>query len=223
MPRRRRYTDAQLEKAVATGGNLNTILKTLGLVPRGGNYETVRRQIWRLGLQAPHLEAQRTGPRSTRHVSTDEEIQLAVEVSRSFAELCRRVGISPYGRAQTALAMRVRALGLDTSHFSGAGWRRGSTTPVVPAAPLEEFLVEGRPCQSSALRGRLIREGLKEAMCETCGNVTWNGSPIPLELDHVNGRRDDNRLENLRLLCPNCHAQTDTYRGRNIGRTSGIL
>lgn len=108
-------------------------------------------------------------------------------------------------------------LGLDTSHFIGQGWRIGNRAPVVPALPLEEVLVVGRYYMTNRLKSRLIASNLKQAECETCSRRTWNGGPIPLELDHVNGRRDDNRLENLRLLCPNCHAQTDTYRGRNIG------
>jgi len=77
--------------------------------------------------------------------------------------------------------------------------------------------VVGRRVQSNNLKERLIREGLKKRICELCERKDWNGRPIPLELDHVNGRRDDNRLENLRIVCPNCHAQTSTYRGRNIG------
>ena len=71
--------------------------------------------------------------------------------------------------------------------------------------------------KTSYLKARLIREGVKDARCESCNGTQWEGEPIPLELDHVNGKRDDNRLENLRLICPNCHAQTPTYRGRNIG------
>ena len=70
---------------------------------------------------------------------------------------------------------------------------------------------------TSVLRKRLIEEQLKPNRCERCLLGVWNGRPIPLELDHINGKRDDNRLTNLRILCPNCHAQTDTYRGKDIG------
>lgn len=108
-------------------------------------------------------------------------------------------------------------MGLDTSHFMGQAWRRGMTAPVVPPRPLEELLVDGRLLQTNRLKKRLMADGLKQDRCEICLRDSWNGRPIPLELDHINGRRDDNRLANLRILCPNCHAQTDTYRGRNIG------
>ncbi len=224
MQRHRKYTAEQLETAVASGGNLHTILKALGLVPRGGNYESVRRQIARLGLDAPQLDGLRARARGSTDVAvTDDEIVTFVRESRSFADVLRRIGRPPGGRAQARLKIKVAALGVDTSHFTGAGWRRGDNTPVVPAAPLDQYLVAGRLCQSSTLKRRLIESGLKRAQCERCSRTEWNGAPIPLELDHVNGRRDDNRIDNLRLLCPNCHAQTDTYRGRNIGKASGIL
>ena len=94
--------------------------------------------------------------------------------------------------------------------------------PVVPSRPLEELLVEGRLVQTNRLKKRLITDGLKEHRCESCLRDSWNGGRIPLEFDHVNGRRDDNRLANLRILCANCHAQTPTYRGRNIGALSAV-
>ena len=71
---------------------------------------------------------------------------------------------------------------------------------------------------TSNLRVRLIREGFKSHECEECGISEWNGKAISLELDHVSGIRSDNSLENLKLLCPNCHSQTHTFRGRNISR-----
>jgi 5-methylcytosine-specific restriction endonuclease McrA len=58
----------------------------------------------------------------------------------------------------------------------------------------------------------LINEGIKEHKCELCGITEWNGKPAPIELDHINGKHTDNRIENLRILCPNCHAQTPTWR-----------
>lgn len=213
MPRRFRYTDDQLATAVAGSRNIFSVLTALGLVPRGGNYQTVRKRIVQLGLDASHLD-NRT---RSQVAATDDQIRVAVQESRSIAEVLRGLGHRPGGRIQRNLTSRIRLLGVDTSHFKGQGWRRGDRTPVIPAAPIEEFLVNGRFSQTSKLKRRLISAGLKQAHCETCGNSQWNGVAIPLELDHINGQRDDNRIGNLRLLCPNCHAQTSTYRGRNIG------
>lgn len=88
------------------------------------------------------------------------------------------------------------------------------------AQPLIEILVLGSSYQTNKLRIRLLREGVKEHRCEVCGLSEWLGSPIPLELDHINGINNDHRLHNLRLICPNCHAQTDNYRGKNWGKAS---
>lgn len=189
------------------------ILRKVGLVPRGGNYETVRRRIVDLGLPLPKVVHERGRP--LQHCS-DAEIAAAVQRSVSVAGVMRELGVRP-GANQGRLTSRISGLGLETSHMLGAGWRRGSRTPARPAVPLASILVAGRPYQSNRLKLRLVEAGLKDLRCESCGGETWLGGPMPLELDHVNGRRDDNRLENLRILCPNCHARTDTYRGRNVG------
>lgn len=193
---------------------MREILSSLGLAPRGGNYETVWRKIVELGLNASHVRVLHKGRGLS--VCTDAEVAEAVRTSRSLAQAMAKLGVRG-GSSQARLKERIGQLGLDASHFLGEAWRRGVTIPVTPARPLEEFLVEGRLVQTNGLKKRLIAEGLKEKRCEMCLREKWNGRPIPLELDHINGRRDDNRQANLRVLCPNCHAQTETYRGRNIG------
>jgi hypothetical protein len=193
---------------------MRQVLIRLGLVPRGGNYETVRRRMDQLGLPRDRFPRRVRG----RHLldCSPEEIAGAVSDARSLAQVLVALNIRPGGN-QTRLKGRIAELGLDTSHFVGQAWRKGTRMPVRPATPLNEVLVEGRWTQTSTLKRRLIGSGLKRRVCERCLRSHWNDLPIPLELDHVNRRRDDNRLENLRILCPNCHAQTDTYRGRNIG------
>jgi len=148
------------------------------------------------------------------HVKDDEFTQ-AVAESVNVRQVLLKMNIAAQGGNYRVFYRRAERLGLDTSHFTGAAWNGGKVFG--PKKSLEYYLV--RNCQhiitSHALRKRLIREGIKAAQCEQCLNTVWQEQPIPLELDHIDGDHTNNLLDNLRLLCPNCHAQTSTYRSKN--------
>lgn len=144
---------------------------------------------------------------------TDEQFAEAVANSGSIRQVLQKLKLREAGGNYQCAKERVRQLNLDISHFHGQAWNKGKTLP--KRQPLETYLVENRLVQSNSLKKRLIKEGVKEHKCEMCGITEWNGQPTPIELDHIDGNRYNNTIENLRLLCPNCHAQTDTYRGRN--------
>lgn len=80
----------------------------------------------------------------------------------------------------------------------------------------EEIFKENSPCERIVVRRRVLRDNLIEYKCAECGITEYNGKPISLQLDHINGVSNDHRLENLRWLCPNCHSQTETYAGKNV-------
>ncbi len=156
------------------------------------------------------------GYKSGKRRWTDEQLKVAVAASFSIAQVLREFGLRPAGSNYEYVKRRIKELGLDTSHFTGSNWLKGKPHPAVRARSMEEILVKNSVYTSTnSLRKRLIAEGYFEPRCASCHLTEWLDQPIPLEVDHINGDRHDNRLENLRLLCPNCHALTATYRGKN--------
>ncbi len=102
--------------------------------------------------------------------------------------------------------------------YSGNQSGKGVSKPNSDYMSLEEYLRNSQDIQSNKVRIKLLREGYKEYKCENCGLTEWLGQPIPLELHHKDGNRNHNEIENYQLLCPNCHAFTDSYRGKNSAK-----
>lgn len=151
-----------------------------------------------------------------------EDLRAAVRDSTSLRQVLARLGLSKQGGgAYATLNRRIKALEIDTGRFTGQGWRKGQTSwPNRLTRPLEELLVTDSPVTCiHRLKRRLIREGLLETRCQICGlGDEWNNQPLVLRFDHINGVRNDMRIENLRLICPNCDSQLPTFAGRNRRR-----
>lgn len=144
---------------------------------------------------------------------SDEEFVQAHSECDSVADLLRRLGLSVHGQSYETVKRACERLNLSYPANQGAHSQRNAGPRF--KRDLNFYLRDGVKVKSHYLRQRLIAEGRKEDRCEGCGLDSWRGGPIPLELDHVNGNNRDNRIENLRVLCPNCHALTPTWRGRN--------
>ncbi len=151
---------------------------------------------------------------------TDEEFRLIVAESLSVRQVLSRIGLVPAGGNYKTVHNRIARLELNTSHFTGAAWNVGTRYKNFGRSfRLATILVENSPYTSTnTIRTRLLKEKLKEHKCELCGLQEWLGNQIPLELHHQNGCNNDHRLDNLQLLCPNCHALTPSYRGKNQTR-----
>jgi hypothetical protein len=148
----------------------------------------------------------------------------ARRVGAAIDERCAR-------RYDWAAVQRLYDMGVSIAEcerafgFSRSSWHaavgRGVLVPRPHGMPFERLLAAETPRSRGHLKRRLLGAGLLPDCCDTCGLVEWRGAPLSLALHHRNGVRDDNRLENLQLLCPNCHSQTDTFSGRNRARGRG--
>ncbi len=142
---------------------------------------------------------------------TDEKIIEICRSSLSMTGAAVKLGIH-----FNTLKRRAILLGVYTPNAAGKGLTKIKRDGF-DKIPLSEILEGLHPqYQTNKLRIRLIKENIKEEKCEICKITEWNGKPVSFELDHINGIRHDHRLKNLRIICPNCHSQTHTYRSKNI-------
>ena len=159
-----------------------------------------------------------------KRIYTKEILESAVRKSKSYAETCRNLGISDKGGNIRTIKNKISLFDIDISHFTGPRWNKGLNSykhPSIRRRDTSEILVENSGWTGTSIKKRLFNEGLKEYKCEICGLSDWLGKPISLQLHHLNGDHRDNRLENLQILCPNCHSQTDNYSGRNNSSNKG--
>lgn len=142
-----------------------------------------------------------------------EEFKKVVKTAKTIREVLVHFGLPKnQGHYNRMFHKTVKEFNVDISHIVKSINERTFQKRI----PLEELLVKGKFRNTSDLKRRLLKEGLLRNQCYECNMESmWNGKALALQLDHINGDNTDNRIENLRLLCPNCHSQTDTWSGRN--------
>ncbi|MFD4554456.1 HNH endonuclease signature motif containing protein [Streptomyces sp. NPDC058469] len=209
------YSRERLERAAQGARTLSEALERLGVDPGSSTRRYVLGRMKKLGVDVSHF--QREGAKWTKEI-----LQAAVSASTNMCEVLRCLGLEVVGGHHTHISRRIKAYGIDTSHFRLPTRRGEARHPRTPEGLLvEQPTGQARRIPSDRLKWAMTVLGMQER-CALCGTEpVWRGHPLPLEVDHIDGNWRDNRIENLRFLCPNCHSTTDSYRGRGKGRGKG--
>ncbi|MNS30270.1 hypothetical protein D3C72_622960 [compost metagenome] len=153
---------------------------------------------------------------------TKEILEPIVAASSNMAEVLRKLGLNDKaGGNYRFISGKLRAFGISTAHFTGALWSKGRKLGDKPRIQDEDLFVENciHWLNGPRTKRRLVKLGW-DNRCHRCGLTHWQGEPLTLHLDHINGINNDNRFENLRFLCPNCHQQTETWGNKKAQRRS---
>lgn len=158
---------------------------------------------------------------SKNNIISKEEAEKIVKNVYNIADFCRAVGWQPRGANYKIFHKYVKEYNLDISHFTFGKSNLGNKLKI--GLSKEDFFKKDKLIKSIDIRKKLFSEGLKENKCEICGISSWLDKPIRLQIHHKDGDHFNNELDNIQLLCPNCHSQTDTYAGKkNMKGTSTL-
>ena len=147
---------------------------------------------------------------------TDQQLIDAVKNSFSYRQVFKKIGLAE-NSGYDSIKKKINSLKLDTSHFTGQAYLKGRTHNWTKKKPLKELMVRNSTYDRGNLKKRLLKENILENKCAICGLLPeWENKKLVMVLDHINGINNDHRLENLRLLCPNCNSQQDTFCGKNV-------
>ena len=216
-----KYTREVLAPIVASSRSISEVTRRLGLIPNGGNHRMISSRIRRAELDTTHFTYRR-GKLRVATIPRETLLSLVPDCT-SVAMVLAKLDLPTEGRPHRDLTKRLRDLAIDTKHFRGMGWSRGESARTHPSIARtttrnsfsddEVFVANSPIIEGRSIRRRLLAMGWPYR-CAWCDLVEWRGQPLVLHLDHINGIHNDNRLVNLRWLCPNCHSQTDTYCNR---------
>lgn len=216
MPRT--YTKDDFIAAVSSSTNIREVLGKLNLAQEGANYKGFYRTAKIFNIDVSMFNSENNlSDADKRKIIKDEEIIDAVKNACSFCSALTALKLNNITNANNKwIRDKINLLAIDTNHFTGKGHLKGKSHNWNKITPLNEILVENSDFSTTShLKMRLIRENLLKDECGECQITEWRGKKLSLHLDHINGVNTDNRIENLRLLCPNCHSLTDTYTGKN--------
>lgn len=214
MPKRHNWTVTQLEDAVQASKTIKEVMHLLGIKKPSSRFREALSQ-----LDTSHF-------RKGKYDWSEPTLRELVARSQSITEVLQGLGLKGRdvcsGGNYRIFNAKIQEYKLDTQHFLGQHWARGKKLgPSNRKLPLQEVLVAGKYRSGGSLKKRLLAEGVFQYKCSECDIATWREKKLTLQLDHISGDPGDNRLENLRLLCPNCHSQTETF-SKGIRKTNPV-
>ncbi|MFG2308415.1 HNH endonuclease signature motif containing protein [Streptomyces sp. NPDC048566] len=210
------FTPEELRAAASSATSIRATARALGVPDDSRSRATLGRMLREHGVDTAHF-------RGARLAVPDEALRAAVPTATSYADVMRALNLDVNDTNHRRVRRKVAQLGLDTGHFTRRTWSATDRGRRTSAA--ERILVVLPPGSARPNRARL-HSALQELgvpyRCASCGNAgRWRGSPMTLQIDHIDGDWLDNRAGNLRYLCPNCHALTATWCRRKAGATPG--